>query len=84
MYYPGSENKGADQLPSYCEAGLRLCFRIHKPFVFSVRHKYFYSEFKNSCLYGIFFFGLRQNFLYDKVINKCIKMNSWLIINTLM
>ena len=28
MYYPCSENKGADQLRSYCEADLRLCFRI--------------------------------------------------------
>ena len=28
MYYPSSENKGADQLRSYCEADLRLCFRI--------------------------------------------------------
>ena len=27
-YYPGSENKGADQLSSYCEADLRLCFGI--------------------------------------------------------
>ena len=26
MYYPSSENKGADQLSSYCEADLRLCF----------------------------------------------------------
>ena len=26
MYYPSSENKGADQLRSYCEADLRLCF----------------------------------------------------------
>ena len=28
LYYPCSENKGADQLRSYCEADLRLCFRI--------------------------------------------------------
>ena len=28
--YPCSENKGADQLRSYCEADLRLCFRIGK------------------------------------------------------
>ena len=28
MYYPCSENKGADQLCSYCEADLRLCFRL--------------------------------------------------------
>ena len=30
LYYPSSENKGADQLRSYCEADLRLCFRIGK------------------------------------------------------
>ena len=34
MYYPSSENKGADQLRSYCEADLRLCFRICRLFVF--------------------------------------------------
>ena len=28
LYYPCSENKGADQLRSYCEADLRLCFRL--------------------------------------------------------
>ena len=26
LYYPSSENKGADQLSSDCEADLRLCF----------------------------------------------------------
>ena len=26
MYYPCSKSKGADQLRSYCEADLRLCF----------------------------------------------------------
>ena len=30
MYYPCSENKGADQLRGYREADLRLCFRIYK------------------------------------------------------
>ena len=30
LYYPYSENKGADQLGSYCAADLRLCFRICK------------------------------------------------------
>ena len=30
LYYPGSENKGADQLRGYREADLRLCFRICK------------------------------------------------------
>ena len=28
LYYPFSENKGADQLRGYREADLRLCFRI--------------------------------------------------------
>ena len=35
LHYPWSENKGADQLRSYCEADLRLCFRIGKMLVFS-------------------------------------------------
>ena len=30
LYYPSRENKGADQLCSYCEVDLRLCFRISK------------------------------------------------------
>ena len=36
LYYPYSENKGADQLRGQREADLRLCFRIKKP-VFSRR-----------------------------------------------
>ena len=35
LYYPCSENKGADQLRSYCEADLHLCFGICKLLVFS-------------------------------------------------
>ena len=35
LYYLCSENKGADQLCGYCEADLRLCFRICKMLVFS-------------------------------------------------
>ena len=35
LYYLCSENKGADQLRSYCAADLRLCFRICKKPVFS-------------------------------------------------
>ena len=34
MYYPSSENKGADQLRGYCEADLRLCFRLCRLLVF--------------------------------------------------
>ena len=41
MYYPYSENKGADQLRSYREADLRLCFfRICINLVFSRRGSY--------------------------------------------
>ena len=35
FYYPCSENKGADQLCSYCTADLLLCFRLVKHLVFS-------------------------------------------------
>ena len=34
LYYPCSENKGADQLCSYREADLRLCFRLCRLLVF--------------------------------------------------
>ena len=37
LYYPCSENKGADQLRGYREADLRLSFRICKKPVFSRR-----------------------------------------------
>ena len=35
LFYPCSENKGADQLRGHREADLRLCFRICKTLVFS-------------------------------------------------
>ena len=44
LYYPCSENKGADQLRGYCEADLRLCFCICKKLVFSLR-----GSFNGSC-----------------------------------
>ena len=34
LYYPSSENKGADQLRDYREADLRLCFRLCRLLVF--------------------------------------------------
>ena len=37
LFYPYSENKGADQLRGYREADLRLCFRICKKPVFTRR-----------------------------------------------
>ena len=35
MYYPSSENKGADQLGGYRKADLHLCFDICRLFVYS-------------------------------------------------
>ena len=51
MYYPCSENKGADQLRSYCEADLRLCFRICRLLVFPCT-----GSFYNFSLLGIIVF----------------------------
>ena len=34
MYYPSSENKGADHLRGYREADLRLCFHLCRLLVF--------------------------------------------------
>ena len=34
LFYPCSENKGADQLRGYREADLRLCFRLCRVLVF--------------------------------------------------
>ena len=54
MYYPSSENKGADQLRGYREADLRLCFRICKTLVF-IRSGSFFTSCKT-----FFFFDNRQ------------------------
>ena len=34
LYYPSSENKGADQFRGFREADLRLCFRLCRLLVF--------------------------------------------------
>ena len=44
LRYRYSENKGADQLRSYCAADLRLCFRICKKLVFSRHGSYVVSR----------------------------------------
>ena len=46
FYYPCSENKGADQLRSYCEADLRLCFRLCRLLVFPWGGSYLDSLFQ--------------------------------------
>ena len=44
LYYPCSENKGADQLRSYCKADLRLCFRLCRLLVFPCGGSYISSN----------------------------------------
>ena len=46
LYYPYSENKGADQLRDYREADLRLCFRICRKLVFSRHGSNMWSQSK--------------------------------------
>ena len=46
LYYPCSENKSADQLRGYRGADLRLCFRICKMFVFSLRGSFCFKVIK--------------------------------------
>ena len=46
--YLCSENKGADQLSGYREAGLRLCFRLYRLLVFPCS-----GSFKKDKFYGI-------------------------------
>ena len=57
MYYPCSENKGADQLRSYCEADLRLCFRIGENPVFSRRGSLYYYDL-SVCIITVLLQGL--------------------------
>ena len=51
MYYPCSENKGPDQLHSYCEADLRICFLICKTLGFLMTRLIIYFFSIQSCGY---------------------------------
>ena len=65
MYYPRSENQGADQLRGYREAYLRFCFRICKKPVFSRRDSYYPCSL---VVYSIFYCGLSGEKDLDKKI----------------
>ena len=56
MYYPCSENKGADQLRGHREADLRLCFRISKNPVFSRRGSFCFQTTKDH-MYNVLLFA---------------------------
>ena len=45
MYYPSSENKGADQLRGYREADLRLCFRLCRLLVFQCMRRLKFEKY---------------------------------------
>ena len=47
--YPCSINKGASEIGSYCEAELRLCFRIYAKCWFSHDVAHFISRLTGSC-----------------------------------
>ena len=67
LYYACSETKGADQLHSFCEADLRLCFRLGKNLVFSRCGSYFPNEDVFSCrvaLTGTCFLCLYSKCIY--------------------
>ena len=56
MYYQSSENKGADQLCSYCTADLRICFCIGKTPVFLCHGSFVNdSNILNSKLCNVYF-----------------------------
>ena len=58
LYFPSSENKGADQLCSYCTADLRLCFRIYTNHVSSSHGSYVSQQDLSTSLISINLIGL--------------------------
>ena len=70
LYYPCSENKGADQLRSNCAADLRLGFRIFKKPIFLRRGSY---DYKSLC-YLLLMFRISENFVYEKNTENTVYM----------
>ena len=60
LYYPYSENKGADQLRSYCAADLRLCFHICKK----------KNGFHNEAYYIIVKLGFTRVYMFSYFCSK--------------
>ena len=58
MFYPYSDNKGADQLRGYREADLRLCFRLCRLLFFPCGGSYMYLI---VVIYGYFTNLLKWN-----------------------
>ena len=53
-YYPYSENKGADQLRSYCAADMHLCFRIMQKSGFVITRLIYNNIIEHICLSSLF------------------------------
>ena len=72
LYYPCSENKGADQLRGNCEADLRLCFRICKTPVFSQRgsNVYYPCKTPGSFCRSVYFSYIIRIFHTSPIGNK--------------
>ena len=82
MYYPSSENKGADQLRDYREADLRLCFCICRLLVFpwDGSNDDLYSEkhhlkelFKEMQFVAFFIFHMEKTRMQVKNDLRCLR-----------
>ena len=62
LYHPCNENKGADQLRRYCEADLRLSFRIYKMLVYLQCGSFIiYCLFSLVCIVSLQLFSLVES-----------------------
>ena len=69
LYYPCSENKGADQLRSYCEADLRLCFRLGRLLVFPCGSSY-RSEALSDLSFIHYSYHTVNRFIFTIIVRK--------------
>ena len=74
LSYPCSENKVADQLRSYCEADLHLCFRIYGKCWFS--HFLVEINIQNVTNHLRRFFSLEINMLCHSSLDFQIRSDS--------
>ena len=76
LYYTSSENKGTDQLCSYCTADLRLCFHIDKiRFSYDVAHNWFIG-FSLVAISGYFFYI----FFFSAMTRDALLNYGWFIV----
>ena len=80
LYYPCSENKGTDLLPSYCEADLRLCFRLCRLLVFPCSSSIYLLFFSGQKLLSVILFksyqGLKFYFFQSNLYIYCINLRT--------